>query len=190
MQQSLLIEKYLLDLQRVSQELQAPVLDLACGRGRNGLYLLQHDIPVTFADINNEALEHVKLNIGSVNANKQDIAQYWQTDFEQEPILTCNNSHPLHGKLFSAIIVFRYLHRPLFDHIKASVKPRGMIIYQTFTEQQAQLGRPKNPNFLLKSGELLEIFTDWEIVHSFEGVVSCANNESKQAIAQIVAIKP
>jgi len=62
-QQSLLIEKYLLDLQRVSQELQAPVLDLACGRGRNGLYLLQHDIPVTFADINNEALEHVKLNI-------------------------------------------------------------------------------------------------------------------------------
>jgi SAM-dependent methyltransferase len=189
-QQSLLIEKYLLDLQRVSQELQAPVLDLACGRGRNGLYLLQHDIPVTFADINNEALEHVKLNIGSVNANKQDIAQYWQTDFEQEPILTCNNSHPLHGKLFSAIIVFRYLHRPLFDHIKASVKPRGMIIYQTFTEQQAQLGRPKNPNFLLKSGELLEIFTDWEIVHSFEGVVSCANNESKQAIAQIVAIKP
>jgi len=189
-QHSLLIEKYRLDLQRVSQELQASVLDLACGHGRNGLYLLENEIPVTFADINNEALKHIQNSATSLPENQQGLAQYWQVDFEQ-PISSIQKAfHPLHKKKFAAMFVFRYLHRPLFELIKASIKPGGIIIYETFTEQQAQFGRPKNPDFLLKSGELGKIFSDWQILHSFEGITPSANNEGKQAIAQIVAVKP
>ena len=184
MSHSPLLEKHIQQLQKISR--QAPILDLACGNGRNGLYLMQQNIPLVFADVNESALEHVKNAL--TNYQLSDIkvpAEFWRVDFEQENITS------LVDKSFSVIMVFRYLHRPLFEQIKAAIKPGGMIIYETFTEQQVQFGRPKNPDFLLKSAELAQLFSGWKIVHSFEGVVNTSvNGEAKQAIAQIVAIKP
>ncbi len=185
MHHSSLIGGYLEQLRRLSAEQQGRVLDLACGSGRNGLYLVENDIPVTFADVNGEALEQVKQSLSSASTDKQRLAQYWLVDFEQ------TNTIPLNGKSFAAVMVFRYLHRPLFEQIKAAVTPGGMIIYETFTQQQAQFGRPKNPDFLLKPSELVELFDDWSILYSFEGVVNSTDNcHDKQSIARIVAIKP
>ncbi len=185
MQHSPLIEKYLLSLQNLKADKQAPILDLACGKGRNGLYLVENDINVSFADVNGESLEQIKQSLNDLNVDNQKLAQCWQADFEQ------GNNTSLEGKKFSAIMVFRYLHRPLFEQIKAAIKPGGMVVYETFTEQQAQFGRPKNPDFLLKPAELVEWFSDWQILHSFEGIVNVSkNSNAKQAIAQIVAVKP
>lgn len=184
MQHSPLIERSLILLQALKADYQTPILDLACGNGRNGRYLVENGINVNFADVNGESLEVVEQSLNSLSTAQQKLAQYWQVDLEQA------NSIPLEGKFFSAIIVFRYLHRPLFEQLKAAVKPGGMIIYETFTQQQAQFGRPKNPNFLLKSNELTELFSDWKITHSFEGVISDPTSNTKQAIAQIIAIKP
>jgi len=168
---------------------QEPVLDLACGSGRNGLYLVNKNIPVVFADIKETALEQVKNTVSPPHCGVKSLANFWQVDFEQ------NDIEPLTGKSFSAIIVFRYLHRSLFEQIKQAVTAGGYVVYETFSVDQPQFGRPKNPNFLLKHGELAEIFSDWKIIHSFEGVIDAksadANNESgKQAIAQIIARKP
>ena len=80
------------------------------------------------------------------------------------------------------------MHRPLFEQLKKSIEPGGILIYETFTEEQATLGRPKNPDFLLKKGELGDLFSDWKITHTFEGIV--ASDSGKQAIAQIIAFKP
>jgi len=196
-----LLDKYLTPLQGLHAEQQSSVLDLACGNGRNGLFLIEHNIPTTFADIKDEALKNVELSLTNLSKNQQLLAQRWQVDFEKE------QSSPLQGKTFSAIMVFRYLHRSLFEQIKAAIKPGGVIIYETFTEQQAQFGRPKNPNFLLAAGELGDIFSSWEVLHSFEGIVNTNGTASltdnlpgnlpdnecdtgKQAIAQLVAIKP
>lgn len=167
--------------------MQAPVLDLACGSGRNGLYLLNQNIPVVFADIKESALEQVESTVNCHHGEEKSTVNFWQVDFEQEEL------KPLAGKSFSAIIVFRYLHRPLFEQIKQAVIPGGYVVYETFTVDQPQFGRPKNPSFLLKHGELAELFSDWQIIHSFEGVIDAknANNESgQQAIAQIIARKP
>ncbi len=155
------------------------VLDLACGNGRNGLFLLSNQIPVTFADINPNALRHIDAQLGPHHGN---TAQLWQTDFEQ----SC--SEPLQGKRFGGVMVFRYLHRPLMAHIKAAMIPGGIVAYETFTIDQVNLGRPKNPDFLLRHGELLETFSDWQVCHSFEGITEHAG--TKQAVAQLVAIKP
>ena len=195
MQHSLLLNKYLLSLQALKGGEKAPVLDLACGNGRNGLYLIENNIHVTFADVNSKVLEQVNQSIKKLATDKQKLAHCWQVDFEQSNAASLDTVStsitPLKNKLFSAIIVFRYLHRPLFEQIKAAIIPGGMIVYETFTEQQAQLGRPKNTDFLLKTGELATIFSDWKIVHSFEGVVDVSLQEHKQqAIAQLVAIKP
>jgi SAM-dependent methyltransferase len=178
-----LISKYLEQLTSVSTNKQTPVLDLACGSGRNGLYLIESGIPVTFADVNAVAIEQLRQH-ASVVKNKQ-YTNFWSIDFEQEGAI------PLSGKSFAAIMVFRYLHRPLFEQIKQAILPNGLIIYETFTTAQVQFGRPKNPNFLLKANELLDVFSDWEILHSFEGIIESENDSSqKQAIAQIVARKP
>ena len=163
-----------------------PILDLACGQGRNGCYLIKQGLPVVFADINVDALAHVKAFLNhnrAHNRNKnQALASFWQQDFEQ------TTTDPLKNKQYGAVLVFRYLHRPLIDKIKQAIKPGGIIIYETFTREQAEFGRPKNPAFLLKPGELVNYFSDWKVSHFFEGIVEHSGN--KQAISSIVAIKP
>ncbi|PKI17413.1 class I SAM-dependent methyltransferase [Colwellia sp. 12G3] len=173
---------------------QEPVLDLACGSGRNGLYLINKNIPVVFADIKETALEQVKSALSPPHCEVKSLANFWQVDFEQDSFEQ-EELKPLAGKSFSAIIVFRYLHRSLFEQIKQAVTAGGYVVYETFSVDQPQFGRPKNPNFLLNHGELAELFSDWQIIHSFEGIIDAknadANNESgKQAIAQIIARKP
>ncbi len=182
MSHSPLLEKAI-ELLRAAN-MQAPVLDLACGSGRNGFYLVNQNIPVVFADIKESALEQVKSMLTSHYGGVKSSANFWLIDFEQDDI------KPLAGKSFSAIIVFRYLHRALFEQIKQAVTAGGYVVYETFTVDQPQFGRPKNPKFLLNHDELAEIFSDWHIIHSYEGVIDANNESGKQAIAQIIARKP
>jgi cytochrome b561 len=64
---------------------------------------------------------------------------------------------------FDLINVARYLHRPLFAQIKSLLAVDGIILYHTFMQGSEVFGSPKNPNFLLKQGELAEVFADWHI---------------------------
>jgi len=164
---------------------QQPVLDLACGGGRNGLFCLKNDIPVIFADIKEQALSDIQQVINN-DKKTFDIhsSSFWQVDLEQDDVV------PFFENSYRSILVFRYLHRPLFEQLKSAIMPNGLIVYETFTEQQANIGRPKNPDFLLKNGELAGYFSGWEILHSFEGVIKSDTGENQQAVAQIIARKP
>ncbi|MFT4927380.1 MAG: tellurite methyltransferase [Phenylobacterium sp.] len=173
-----LLERFWPQLHHAATGIGLPILDLACGTGRNGLFVNQHSLehgkhslPIVFSDRNEQSLQTIQSLI-------EPPSTLWTIDFEAP------DSHPLAGKSYSAIMVFRYLHRPLFASIKQAIAPGGLIIYETFTVKQAELGRPKNPDFLLKSGELSDIFAGWQVLHQFEGMVNGS------AIAQIVAIKP
>lgn len=150
-----------------------PVLDLACGAGRNGLYLHQQQIPTMFADQDPTALSSIAATSG-VSAE-----QCWQVDFE-------NGEQQLPANHYQGIVVFRYLHRPLIDDIKQAVCSGGIVIYETFTVENRQFGRPNRDAFLLQLGELKEMFSDWECLHYFEEI---ARNPDR-AIAQIVCKKP
>lgn len=161
-----------------------PVLDLACGLGRNGLYLLNNNIPTVFADRNPESLDIVQNRIVQLAPPQSANARLWEVDLETE------NSRPLAEQYFGAIIVFRYLHRPLLEEIKASVLPGGLVIYETFTQAQASIGRPRNPDYLLKDRELEHSFAGWQRLHCFEGMIPSAISGETQAIAQLVARKP
>ncbi len=157
--------------------LEAPALDLACGTGRKGLYLLRQGVPVVFADIRPAALQAVKEQIAVEKPDRQ-LADFWQVDLEQA------GSTPLAGRQFGAILVFRYLHRPLLPAIREASIPGGLVIYETFTVDQPRFGRPTNPDFLLQRRELAATFHDWEILESWEGV------SRRTATARIVARKP
>ncbi len=177
-----LLQQSLAYITPISAEL--PVLDLACGSGRNGLYLLGNDYDVVFADRNIDCLKSIKSELNKPDfVDKKHLASYWPIDFEQV------NFTQLANKQYAAIIVFRYLHRALFSQIKQAVAPGGTIVYETFTEDQPNYGRPTNPNFLLKHGELQNLFSDWKIIHYYEGILE-GKEVGKQAVAQIIAIKP
>jgi tellurite methyltransferase len=150
-----------------------PVLDLACGSGRNGLHLLAQDIPVIFADKNSQALAGIAAN------SQVKRSQCWQVDFETGEQQLLPNS-------YQAIMVFRYLHRPLISQLKQAVCAGGIVIYETFTTDNRQFGRPHRDAFLLQPGELKQLFSDWQCLHYFEGIKS----EPDRAIAQIVCRKP
>jgi hypothetical protein len=62
---------------------------------------------------------------------------------------------PLPGRSFGAVIVTNYLHRPLLGAIVAAVAPTGLLIYETFARGNDAFGKPRNPDFLLREGELL-----------------------------------
>jgi len=162
-------------LQQYSTLFQAagkPVLDLACGAGRNGLYLHQQQITTIFADKNPTALTSIAAAPG-VRAE-----QCWQVDFE-------NGQQQLQPNRYQGILVFRYLHRPLIDDIKQAVCSGGIVIYETFTVDNRQFGRPNRDAFLLQLGELKEMFSDWQCLHYFEGI----KQDPDRAIAQIVCRK-
>ncbi len=162
-----------------SLRIEYGVLDLACGQGRNGLFLTSRNVPVIFAD-NSEA--HLQSITSALEAGGDETkcSECWQIDFEVE------GSNPLVGKRFDAIMVFNYLHRPLFAQIREAIRPGGLLIYETFTVNQKQFGRPNNLDFLLQLGELAQEFSGWEILQEFEGVLF----DPDRAVAQLVARKP
>lgn len=136
-----------------------PVLDLACGKGRNGLFLANMGFDVHFWDKNRQGLDFIR----SVAERKNLNVTIRCVDLEKE------TGSLLPVEYFGVVLIFKYLHRPLIPLIKQSVLDGGVIVYHTFTHQQAQMGKPQNPDFLLKDNELRELFNDWVILKYEEG---------------------
>jgi SAM-dependent methyltransferase len=64
---------------------------------------------------------------------------------------------PFEEERFAGIVVTNYLHRPLFPDLLRSLAPGGLLIYETFALGNEQFGKPSNPAFLLRHGELLGV---------------------------------
>ena len=137
---------------------KGPILDLACGTGQNGLLCLQAGASVVFADRSEQQLDKCRQAIQQLPVEMQQRATLWLIDFEQP------DQSPLAGKQFGAILVFRYLHRPLIPAIREALLPGGVLVYETFTVENRQFGRPNRAEFLLNLGELEEWFGDWQVL--------------------------
>ena len=135
---------------------KADVLDLAAGSGRHTELLLRHDHRVTALD-----------------RDTGPLARF--ADDDRVTILECDlergGAWPLAGQTFAGVIVTNYLWRPGLKDIVANVGPRGLLIYETFAVGNERLGRPRNPAFLLKSGELLEAVAERLRVLAYEDLV-------------------
>ena len=153
-----------------------PVLDVACGNGRNGVFLATKGLPVICCDVSRAGLRQARAAARRSNAR----IRLWWTDLEAD------TRRPLPPDTFGAMLVFRYLHRPLIPEIRSAVRPGGFVIYETFTQDQARFGPPRNPDHLLHKGELIDFFRDWEILHAFEGELPAP----ARAMARLVARKP
>jgi tellurite methyltransferase len=90
----------------------------------------------------------------------------------------------LPDQTFGVVACFYYRDPSLYSTIRATLRPGGLLFYETFTRDQLQFERgPRNPAHLLKPGELLGSFGDWEVVLYQE-------TSKDQAVASLVARKP
>ena len=128
------------------------VLDVACGNGRHARYFAARGCPVDAVDRDAATLAGLA-GIRGVTAREADIE---------------GGPWPYEEQLFSGIIVTNYLHRPLFAHLLAGLAPGGVLIYETFAAGNERYGRPSNPAFLLKPGELQEVVRGRLQVVAFE----------------------
>jgi SAM-dependent methyltransferase len=87
---------------------------------------------------------------------------------------------PFAGERFEGVVVTNYLHRPLLPRLLESLAPGGVLIYETFMLGNERFGKPSNPRFLLRPGELLEAFKDLTVKGYEEGEVT----EPKPAMIQ------
>ncbi len=91
---------------------------------------------------------------------------------------------PLPGRTFGAVVVTNYLHRPLFPALLGALMPGGVLLYETFMEGNERFGRPSQPEFLLKDGELLELVRGRLSVVAYEARMI---SEPKMAMVQRIA---
>lgn len=117
----------------------APVLDVACGLGRHLRWFQALGHPVTGVDRSSAAAEAAAALGEGVCA-----------DIENGP-------WPLAGRRFGGVVVTNYLWRPLLPLLLERLAVGGVLLYETFAEGQATVGRPTNPEFLLRTGELLAV---------------------------------
>jgi len=85
------------------------------------------------------------------NLTDNDAAEITQIDLE------VGKDWPFKVAAYDAIVVTNYLYRPHVSQMISSLKPGGVFLYETFARGNEQFGRPRNPEFLLKPGELLEL---------------------------------
>jgi len=134
------------------------VLDVACGSGRNTLLLAVAGFPIRGVDRDPsriEALREVAGRLGlTVDAEVLDL--------EVEDM-------DLGSGIYSVVLGIHYLHRPLFPALIRSLAPGGLLLYETFTEEQAQRGKPTSPDFLLRTGELCQLVKPLEVIREREG---------------------
>lgn len=135
------------------------VLDVACGNGRNAIAMAQSGLRVRAIDRSADAIAAL-----SAEAGKRGLPiDAAVIDLETDPPPGLDEAR------YDAVLVFNYLHRPLIPAIRAAVKPGGRLFYETFTSRQAERGRPRNPAFLLKEGELRELMAPFIVLRAREG---------------------
>jgi SAM-dependent methyltransferase len=146
----------------------ATVLDVAAGGGRHSRFFAQRGHKITAVDRDVSALA-AEPNVEIVQADLEDGSPW-----------------PLPGRSFGAVVVTNYLHRPLFAALLDALMPGGVLLYETFMEGNERFGRPSNPEFLLKDGELLEIVRGRFSVVAYEARMI---SEPKMAMVQRIAAR-
>ena len=121
------------------------MLDLACGGGRHARLFASLGHSVLAVDRSASALQETQaVNIAGLCFDLE------QEDAESHP------DWPLTPERFAGIVVTNYLHRPLMPSLLHSLLPGGVLIYETFAQENGRFGKPSNPAFLLATGELLD----------------------------------
>ena len=143
-------------------------LDVAMGRGRHAVTLARAGFTTFGVDVKLEAVEEA---MAAAATHGMRVAG-WCADLTQQPLPR--------GR-FDLVVVCRYLQRDLFPSLRAALAPGGVVLYETFTVAQRELGRPPtSADHLLEPGELRRHFAGFDLLF-YEEV------REPDAVARLVA---
>lgn len=167
--------------QRTGMLKKGKALVLAMGEGRNAVYLAQHGFDVTGVEISDVAIEKCKRLAAergvTVTTIVADLTYYHM------------------GKAqYDLITNFYYYDKSLFPKVIDALKPGGMFILEQFSMDHPKHGArfgPRNPDYLVKSNELLEIFKSFRILYYEDTVVELDEGMHKgtAAVIRLIAQK-
>ena len=146
------------------------VLDIACGRGRNAVFLQQQGRQVTAVDGSAEALDQLHDSCPEIITLHHNLHQPLVLD-----------------RQYDLVLQFFFLDRQQLPDFMQWVRPGGVMIVRTFSDAGDFGSKGGNPEHRLVPGELLEIFSGWEILCHEEGLEPSHKGGS---LAGIVARRP
>jgi SAM-dependent methyltransferase len=149
-------------------------LDLAAGEGRNSIFLAGKGLDVVAVDISLRALEKC---IRAAREGKLRI----------HPVAADLNSFVIPAGVFDVVINFNYLQRDLAPRIVAALKPGGVLIFETLTVDHLRHKPDFSPDYLLKRGELLEMFRGLHLIKYREAEIRA--RQSARSVASLLAVK-
>jgi tellurite methyltransferase len=150
-------------------------LDVACGAGRNALFLATNGYAVTALDISSVALER-----GRRSATERGLTIEWLcADLDDDP------ARALPAGPFDLILWVRYVHRTLMPHLVARLAPGGALVCEQHLLTGEAVAGPTSTQFRLAAGELLAAAHGLRIEHSFEGLAADPDGRPV-ALAQLI----
>lgn len=158
-------------------------LDVAAGRGRNALYLAVHGYPVEAIDRDEQALADL-----SAAARLQHLSNVTvrRMDLEAHP----DRSPDLGTERYDVILVFFYLHRPLFSALREALKRGGVLLFETFLiDNHLRHQHPRRREFCLVHNELLNLASGLRILHYDEGEHEADSTGAPAYTARMVATR-
>ncbi len=124
-------------------------LEVACGAGRNSIYLAKQGFEVEALDISQIALDTLDAqNYKNITTKLIDLDSY----------IPLTNSYHL-------VVMTNFLDRTLIPKLAQALTKNGILLIETYMEDDENTKPSSNPDFLLKQGELKLFFNDsFEIV--------------------------
>lgn len=150
-------------------------LDVACGDGRNAVWMARRGLAVDAIDIAHGALQRLV----TVARRERLAVHAIQADLER---------FPLPVDRYTLVVNVRYLQRSLLPALRRAVRPGGLIAFETFLRDQARIGHVRNASFLLDPGELRAGFAGFEALVDDEGLHETP--EGPAYLARLLARRP
>ena len=145
-------------------------LDIACGQGRNTHFLADNGFEVDALDLSDYALSQIR-DDAKIHKLEVDLDEY-----------------NLEKNKYDLVININYLNRRFFHQIKEALKPNGVVIFETFIIAHGDFENPQNPEYLLRSNELLHAFIGLEVIY-YEERMDVNLRGEKTRVASLVARK-
>jgi SAM-dependent methyltransferase len=145
-------------------------LDLACGPGRNALYLAERGWRVTAVDGSPTAIELLRGKSSSIDARLMDLET---GEFDIPP------------QAFDLVLSCYYLQRSLIPAMRSALRVGGLLI---MVVRLADASQPQGTPTRACPGELRAFFDGWRILHYLEG--ERGRSGDRHSIAEVVAQRP
>jgi SAM-dependent methyltransferase len=151
-------------------------LDVACGAGRNALYLAELGFTVDAVDVSAEALERAQNTVA-----QRGLRVNWIEHDLDDPLDL--------AKPYQLILNVRYVDLALIRKLAGCLAPGGLLICEQHLVTEEDVIGPGNPAFRVAPGALTALAEGLLVRYCREGLVTEPDGRCA-ALAQLVAQRP